>query len=269
VSPIIATVAGVPVYSYVVFLDAGVALGVALALWLAVQRGVPVPAALDTGLLAAGAALVGGRAGYVAVHWPEYASNPATALNVWEGGLALFGAVAGAARAGAAAARLHRLAIPAMLDLAAPATASAQAIGRLGCAAAGCAAGITAQPGQGLPALALPDAAGLVAQRFPSQYVEAGAELALALLLLAVWTRAPRAGTVAAVYAIGYGLVRAAAQPFREDSTLLGPLPWATWWSAAFVVAGCLALVALRLRTPPEHRAHQVPRAGHSLPRGA
>lgn len=58
--------------------------------------------------------------------------HPLDALKIWNGGLGIWGAVAGGALGAYIVARRHRVAFPALLDTAAPALLVAQAIGRLG-----------------------------------------------------------------------------------------------------------------------------------------
>jgi phosphatidylglycerol:prolipoprotein diacylglycerol transferase len=212
-------------------------------------------------LLALAAAGVGARLQYVLAHWQEYAARPVNALNVWEGGLALPGAVTAGALASWPALRRARLPLGACLDAAAPGLALGQAIGRLGCLAAGCAFGAPVEANTLLPHVLLPDATGALAARFPSQLLEAGGELALALVLLVIWRRHPVPGTVACFYLIGYGLLRGLAEPFRGDSTYWLALPVARWWALAAALAGALLLLrlhrsAIRMPVKPQGATH-------------
>jgi prolipoprotein diacylglyceryl transferase len=58
--------------------------------------------------------------------------NPVDALKIWQGGLGVWGAVAGGVLGAYLVARRRRIVFPALLDAAAPAIVVAQAIGRLG-----------------------------------------------------------------------------------------------------------------------------------------
>lgn len=58
--------------------------------------------------------------------------DPLDALKIWNGGLGIWGAVAGGAAGAYVVARRHGIAFPALLDTVAPALLVAQAIGRLG-----------------------------------------------------------------------------------------------------------------------------------------
>ena len=249
VDPAIGIVGGYPLYAFAVAVDAGAAAGLVVVLWLARRHSLPADRVLDTAIVTLLAALVGARAAYVAMHAPEYVANPTTALYVWEGGLSVIGAITLGALAAALWLEHGGLPVGRALDAAAPAVAIGQGIGTLGCLVSGCAAGIVPPEGSRLPVLALPNAGGLVAQRFPSQLVEAGGCLLLGLALLALLRAHLPAGTTAALYLVGYGLLRLAAEPLREDSLWLGPLPVASWWAAGAVAVGvALAWRAIRGR---------------------
>jgi phosphatidylglycerol:prolipoprotein diacylglycerol transferase len=253
VEPIVTTIADYPVRRFTVLLDAGVVAGVAFAVTLARRRGVRAAAFLDVALVALAAAFVGARLQYVLAHWDEYAARPVNALNVWEGGLALPGAITLGALAAWAMARATGLPLGHVLDAAAPALALGQAVGRVGCVSAGCAFGAVVPEGAAVPALPLPDATGAVALRFPSQMVEAVGEVVLAGLLLALWARHPPPGTVAAAYLVGYAVLRAALEPLRGDSTFVLGVPLAQAWAIVAGVCGAamLLVIASRRRRPP------------------
>jgi phosphatidylglycerol:prolipoprotein diacylglycerol transferase len=88
------------------------------------------------------AGLLGARLFHVLDHWPhEYAMNPIRALYIWEGGLAVWGAVVGGLIAVAILAWRREWRLPALLDAVAPGLVLAQAIGRLACVITGDAMG--------------------------------------------------------------------------------------------------------------------------------
>lgn len=235
-------VAGYPVYVFAITLNAGVVAGLALAVSLARRRGIKPVAVLDSSVWVLPLGLLGARLWYAAVHWPEFSTNPLTVLSIWEGGLALPGAIMLGLPTAWLVLRAQRMPVGTCLDAAAPGVAVGQAIGRLGCLVAGCATGATVGPEFGGLALALPDSTGLVALRFPSPLVESGGDLLLCAALLWLWGRRRAPGTVAAAYLLGYGLLRGAAEPFRGDSTPFGAGPAALWWSVLAVVVGATAL---------------------------
>jgi phosphatidylglycerol:prolipoprotein diacylglycerol transferase len=88
------------------------------------------------------AGILGARLFHVLDHWGhEYAANPIRALYFWEGGLAIWGAVAGGLLAVALSSRKYGWRLPALLDAFAPGLVLAQAIGRIACLITGDAMG--------------------------------------------------------------------------------------------------------------------------------
>ena len=215
-SPYLGSIVGYPIPVFALTLDIGLLAGLALTGSLAAQRGIALHRVFDAALLILLAALAGSRAWYVVEHWNDYAPTPLATLAVWEGGLALPGGVLSAALASGRAARIARVPFATLVDAGAIGAALGQAIGRLGCVPAGCAAGkVVSELWLGAPSLRLPDAAGVVSARFPSQLVEAACELLLAVVLWLAWRARPRGGAVAWAYLVGYGLIRLAAEPLR------------------------------------------------------
>lgn len=85
--------------------------------------------------------LIGARLFHVIDHWETFAANPGQILMVWEGGLAIWGAVAGGLITLVLQARKNRWNLPSLLDLFAPALVLGQGIGRLACVITGDAVG--------------------------------------------------------------------------------------------------------------------------------
>ncbi len=252
--PIAAVLAGYPITTFALFVDLGVATWAAATVWLGCRRGLPALAVLDAIPWVLGAGLAGARLFYVAEHWAEFVSHPLAITYVWEGGLSLPGAVTAGALAAALAFARSGLPVAPALDGAAPGLALGQAIGRLGCLPAGCAAGVPLDAGSWLPRLALPDPSGLTVERFPSQVVEAGAECLLAIVLLVLWRRRLRPGAVAATYLAAYGLLRLAVDPFRLSGSGAPPGSLVQWWALASVATGLAALIWLQRAGRRPHR---------------
>src|SRR5574339_451755 len=87
------------------------------------------------------AGILGARLFHVLDHWHQYSQNPIRALYIWEGGLAIWGALVGGLIAGALIARQRGWRFPKLLDAAAPGLVLAQAIGRIACVITGDAMG--------------------------------------------------------------------------------------------------------------------------------
>jgi prolipoprotein diacylglyceryltransferase len=207
---------GYPIPVFALGMDLGVFAGVCIAVRLAMWKGIAPWKALDLALLALLAALAGARLWYVARHWADYLPNPLAVLWIWEGGLALSGAVAAGAVALILVCRARGLPLGHLADAAGIGAAVGEAVGRPGCMPAGCAAGRpVVELGSWLPALPLPDATGAIVARFPSQLLEAALALLLALWLVRLWRARVAPGRVGLSYLAGYCLIRLAAQPLR------------------------------------------------------
>ena len=86
--------------------------------------------------------VIGARVFHVLDHWSHtYAVNPIRALYIWEGGLAIWGAIIGGLIIGALLTWKRGWYFPRFLDAAAPGLVLAQAIGRLACVITGDAMG--------------------------------------------------------------------------------------------------------------------------------
>ncbi len=140
--------------------------------------------AVDAGLAALAAGLVGGRAGYVATSWTYYSQRPQEALWFWQGGLSWSSGAAGAALGLGLYSVFSQRPFWVLADrLAVPAALLALAAW-LGCMFDGCSYGWRVAAGPFAPPA--PDLLGNLAPRWPTQAVGAIACLLTlgALLLL-------------------------------------------------------------------------------------
>jgi phosphatidylglycerol:prolipoprotein diacylglycerol transferase len=88
------------------------------------------------------AGILGARLFHVLDHWSdEYAMNPIRAFYIWEGGLAIWGALFGGLVAGAIICWRNQWSFLKLLDAATPGLVLAQAIGRIACVITGDAMG--------------------------------------------------------------------------------------------------------------------------------
>jgi phosphatidylglycerol:prolipoprotein diacylglycerol transferase len=123
--------------------------------------------------------------------------------------------------------RWYKAPVGRVLDLGVLALPLAQAIARLGCAAAGCCYGLPTDSWLGVY---LPDDQGMWAVRYPTQLLAAAANLMIFFALLAVerWGRRPFDGFVALLYILFFSVKRFALAYLRQEGAvpLLGPLSW-------------------------------------------
>lgn len=142
IDPIIFSLGHFMVRWYGLIVMAAVVVGVALAAREAERKGFRKTEIYDSALWVVAGGLIGARLFHVLDHWPhEYAANPVRALYIWEGGLAIWGGVAGGLIAVALLARRRGWRLPRLLDAIAPGLVLAQAIGRTACVITGDAMG--------------------------------------------------------------------------------------------------------------------------------
>ncbi len=127
-------------YSLILMIAAG--LGIWIAARQAKQKGINEQDFNGAVSWVVVAGLIGARLFHVIDHWPhEYAANPIRAFYVWEGGLAIWGAVGGGFLALAVFAWRHHLPFGLVADIAAPGFVLGQAVGRAACIITGDAVG--------------------------------------------------------------------------------------------------------------------------------
>ncbi len=127
-------------YSLILLLAIGV--GIWLTAREAERKGLSKDDIYDIALLIIVGGLIGARLFHVLDHWShEYAANPIGALYIWEGGLAIWGAIIGGLLVAALVSWKRGWRFPKLLDAVAPALVLAQAIGRIACVITGDALG--------------------------------------------------------------------------------------------------------------------------------
>lgn len=205
-------------------------------------------------------AVIGARAYHVIHEWDFYRENPVLIPQVWTGGVAIGGAVAGGALAIFFYTRWNNLSVGRWFDIFAPALLLGQAIGRLGNFVNQELYGPPTDLPWGIPI----DAAHRVGEwtnlnaypvdttRFHPLFAYE-ALLNVVGLVVILWVARRFAarlfdGDVFLMYLVWYGAVRTALEPFRTDNWVIGGIPTATWLgiAAAVLAAGFLWLRHLR-----------------------
>jgi phosphatidylglycerol:prolipoprotein diacylglycerol transferase len=120
------------VHWYGIILGSAVFFGLLLAMREAKRVGVNPDIFIDLILWAVPASILGARAYYVIFEWSYYRQHPADILAIWEGGLAIHGALIGATITGIIFARVKKMSFWQLADIAAPSLILGQAIGRWG-----------------------------------------------------------------------------------------------------------------------------------------
>jgi phosphatidylglycerol---prolipoprotein diacylglyceryl transferase len=187
--------------------------------------------------------VLGGRLGYVLFYKPGYyVTHPLEILAVWQGGMAFHGGFLGVLLAMMYIARKYRIRWLAIMDFIAPLVPPALAAGRIGNFINGELWGRTTDVAWGMVfrgAGPLP--------RHPSQLYQFALEGVLLFVILWAYSAKPRpVGAVSAMFLIGYGTLRFAAEFFREPDDFLGLLAFnlsmGQWLSLPMILAGIAML---------------------------
>ena len=123
----------ISIYWYGVIIVSGLFLGLFLATKEAERLGLQKDIMVDLVMFAAPIAIVFARIYYVTFEWERYANGPWwKVFAVWEGGIAIHGALIGAVLTTIIYARVKNISFWQLADIAAPSLILAQAIGRWG-----------------------------------------------------------------------------------------------------------------------------------------
>lgn len=241
-APILFTLGRQPVSSYAVVMLITLLAGLS---WLAWQQRRGQGNALDLGVLALAAGVLGARAGHVLANWAYYGEQPATVFDLRDGGLSWHGGVLAGllALALAAACRRDRLTPYAlrlrdMLAVLVIPLAIGLLGGWLACLLAGCAYGLPVAPPQRFYTPDWPDNYGVLAFRLPSQLL--GMLLALILLLLA-GPLSRRPGIFLILMGAGSFMI---AWTRGDLPVSWGPLRATQWIDVVLILAGAALEVA-------------------------
>jgi phosphatidylglycerol:prolipoprotein diacylglycerol transferase len=137
------SVLGLPIRGYGLMLLLGVLSGVGLTIRLARSVGIAADVIYSLAFWMFGAGIIGARVFYVIQYWPSFyrdtlAGTLAEVLKFTEGGLVVFGAIAGGLIAFWAFATVRRLNRLMLADVIVPGMALGLAFGRIGCLLNGC-----------------------------------------------------------------------------------------------------------------------------------
>ncbi len=187
--------------------------------------------------------VLGGRLGYVLFYKPGYYfSHPLEIVAVWQGGMSFHGGFLGVLLAMLFIARKYRIRWLAITDFIAPMIPLGLAAGRIGNFINGELWGRVTDVPWGMVfrgAGPLP--------RHPSQLYQFALEGLLLFVILWLYSAKPRPmGAVSAMFLIGYGVLRFAAEFFREPDDFLGLLAFnlsmGQWLSLPMILAGIAML---------------------------
>lgn len=238
---------------YGLLIASAVLIGVSLAQHLAKRRHLHPDIISDLSVWLVVGAIPAARLYYVLFQWSEYSRSPGRILAIWQGGIAIHGAILGGIIAALIFARLKRISFWQLADLVAPSLILGQAIGRWGNFFNSEAFGDpTDLPWKlYIPPEHRPPALVNFEYFHPTFLYESLWNLMVFALLLTLFFRSLsgkpelKTGTLFLVYWVAYSIGRFAIEGLRTDSLMLGSLRIAQLVSLTGIVVGLAGLVWL------------------------
>jgi phosphatidylglycerol---prolipoprotein diacylglyceryl transferase len=245
----------ITVHSYGFFLAVAFIVGMLVSFWYLRRQFVDAYVVFELVLAAAVGGIVGARIFYVVGHWSEFSSNWPELFKFWNvQGLVFYGGFIGGVAAAAAVIKLRGLSVGMVLDSGGLAVPAALAVARVGCYLNGCCFG---KP-SGLPwAVTFPPSTQLrmgmpINPLHPTQIYEILLDLAILVILLAIYKRFRYRGEIMLAFIMLYAVARFIMEFFRYHTTSSSNLFFQLLSLGAFILAG-LALL-FRRRLLPEAR---------------
>jgi phosphatidylglycerol:prolipoprotein diacylglycerol transferase len=130
--PIAFELGPIAVHWYGIIMGTAVFFGLWLAMREAKKQGLNPDLFVDLVMWGVPISILGARIYYVIFEWENYRNNPGDIIAVWEGGLAIHGALIAATLTGIVFARVKKISFWQLADIAAPSIILGQAIGRWG-----------------------------------------------------------------------------------------------------------------------------------------
>lgn len=240
VSPIAFTIFGKAIYWYGIIIACGFALAVIYGLKRCSQFGLTQDNILDMLIITVPLAIIGARAYYCIFNWELYADNPISVLYIWNGGLAIYGAVIVAILTVLIFAKVKKLKATPIMDIGSLGLLIGQMIGRWGNFINGEAHGTETDS---FLRMGLVDASGTVTYYHPTFLYESLWNLVGFILLHFLSKRRKYDGQIFLCYIAWYGLGRGFIEGMRTDSLYLAGTDLRVSQLLAF--ASCLAAVAV------------------------
>jgi phosphatidylglycerol:prolipoprotein diacylglycerol transferase len=240
----------VSVHWYGLIIATAVVLGILMATSEGKKHGIHPDTFVDLLIWAIPIAIIGARAYYVIFEWSRFSDHPIDAFKIWEGGLAIHGALIGAVLTTYIFTKKYHIHFWRIVDIAAPSILIGQAMGRWGNFFNQEAFGGEVSR-QFLENLYLPNF--IINQMYvdgayhhPTFLYESLWSVIGVILLYAFRRKNPRLGETFLSYVIWYSIGRFFIEGLRTDSLMLfGVLRQAQFISILLIVA-CFILIAYR-----------------------
>ncbi len=244
--PIIAKFGPVTIYSYGLLVAIAFLFGIFIARLEAHRKNIKPDLLYDLSFYLIIGSLLGGRLYYLIFFNPQvFIKEPFSILKVWEGGLAIHGAVFGGILAGLLFSKIHKASFWKLADIVAPSIILGQAIGRIGCFFNGCCFGVPTESifGVRFPKETLADLAYNGLAVHPTQLYESFFSMIGFFVLWALRKKIRFDGGLFLLYLMMYNCIRVFVSSLRGDSLYI----WDTNIKIAQVISGAIFVAAFIL----------------------
>lgn len=231
---------------YGVLITMGVILSIILCAQEEKRLQLPQDTAIDMAFWAIPLGIIGARIYYVMFNWRVFADDPLSAFRIWEGGIAIYGAVIGGLLGVLIFARIRRLNPFILTDMVVPGLALAQGIGRWGNYFNMEAFGreITNPAWQFFPiGVQIPSGEGYTWHMATFFYESCWDIAVFAALWFVIRKRSSHPGTLTLWYLLLYGIGRFFIEGLRTDSLRLGQLRVSQMLS--LILAACAGILLI------------------------
>ena len=126
------TIGSKDIYWYGIIIAIGFAVAIAVAIVLAKKYGVSSETIYDIVIFGTPSAIVCARLYYVIFEWESYAQNPIDIFKIWNGGIAIYGAIIGAVVSSLIYCKVKKCNTPLVFDIGAVGLVIGQIFGRWG-----------------------------------------------------------------------------------------------------------------------------------------
>ena len=236
---------------YGVLIAAGVLAAIALSMHEEKRLGMKQDTIIDLALWVIPLGIIGARIYYALFNWQVFASDPLSVLRIWEGGIAIYGAVLGGLIGVFLFASRRKMNPLLLTDAIVPGLSLAQGIGRWGNYFNMEAYGreITDPRLQFFPiGVQIPSGSGYTWHMATFFYESCWDVLVFAVLWFVVRKHTRNVGTVTLWYLLLYGAGRFFIEGLRTDSLMLGSIRISQLLSLVMVILSAMLLIIRRIK---------------------
>jgi len=238
------------IYWYGIIMAVAIICGLLLALHIAKLRNIKSDDILDASIWAIIGGLLGARIYEIFLEWPYYSTHPQQIIQVWNGGLAIHGALIGALIALLIFVRKKSFTIWNLAAVMLPGVALGQAIGRVGNYFNQELFGLPTNLPWGIPIDLAHRPLGYEAfQYFHPTFLYEAKLLLILTIIIYYFIRKKQfsSSCIVATYLIGYGLIRFALEFIKIDPTpLFLGLRWPQVMSLLMIIFGIGIIIKVK-----------------------